>query len=241
MKLIGAGLPRTATLSQKMALEMLGLGPCYHMVNVLADLGEAAHWRRALDGEGPWQEVFGECQSTVDWPGSFFYEELIDVYPEAKVVLSLRDPEGWERSMRETIWGVLYGGILIRHLSDARSAVDPKWHSYIELMKEMWRRSGLMKGEHDTTAEWMRSAFDQYTQEVQERVPSERLLVWSVAEGWERLCEFLDVPIPDAPFPHLNDAQEFADRVTDGALLAVTQWRQHGSSAESPSVGVASR
>src|SRR5437764_12727549 len=135
MRLIGAGLPRTGTLSQKVALEMLGLGPCYHMVNVLADLDEAVHWQRALDGDAPWQEVFGGFQATVDWPGAFFYEELTDVYPEAKVLLSVREADSWGRSMRETIWGVLYGDILIRHLSDARSQVDPKWCSYIELMK----------------------------------------------------------------------------------------------------------
>ncbi len=42
MKVIGAGLPRTGTLTQKVALEMLGLGPCYHWVDVLADLDR---WR----------------------------------------------------------------------------------------------------------------------------------------------------------------------------------------------------
>src|SRR5271167_2229314 len=83
MKLIGAGMPRTGTLTQKMALEMLGLGPCYHMVDVLADLDQAALWERALDGDGPWEEIFSGFQSTVDWPGGFFYRELIDVYPEA--------------------------------------------------------------------------------------------------------------------------------------------------------------
>jgi hypothetical protein len=240
MRVIGAGLPRTGTLSQKVALEMLGLGPCYHMVNVLADLDEVEYWRQALDGEAPWREVFAESQATVDWPGAFFYQELMDAYPEAKVVLSVRDSDGWERSMRETIWGVLYGDILIRHLSDARSQIDPQWRSYIELMKEMWTRSGLMRGEHDTTPEWMRSAMERYAREVQENVPSERLLVWSVSEGWDRLCDFLEVPVPDAPFPHLNDAKEFADRVADGALLAVSQWRQQDSAAESPSVGAPS-
>src|SRR5436853_7037668 len=102
MKLIGAGLPRTGTLSQKVALEMLGLGPCYHMVNVLGDLDQAEGWRRALEGQGPWDEIFDGFQSTVDWPGSFFYKELVEAYPDAKVLLSVRDPEAWTRSMRDT-------------------------------------------------------------------------------------------------------------------------------------------
>ena len=95
MKVIGAGLPRTGTLSQKVALEMLGFGPCYHMVNVLTDLPLPEHWERG-DGRGPadWDAIFGEHESTVDWPGSFFYRELADAYPEAKVVLSVRDPRG---------------------------------------------------------------------------------------------------------------------------------------------------
>ena len=90
MKVIGAGLPRTGTLSQKVALEMVGLGPCYHMVNVLANLELAPQWRRAMDGDAQWDEIFDGFESTVDWPGSFFYRELIEVYPEAKVVLGVR-------------------------------------------------------------------------------------------------------------------------------------------------------
>ncbi len=225
MKLIGAGLPRTGTLSQKVALEMLGLAPCYHMVNVLADLDEAQQWRRALDGEGPWDEVFDGFQATVDWPGSFFYKELIEVYPDAKVFLSIRDAEGWERSMRDTIWGIFYGDTLIRDLSFARTRVDPKWHGYIEMMIGMWQQSGLIDNGADTTSESMRAAMERFNTEVQETVPADRLLVWSAGDGWEPLCEFLGVPVPDTPFPHLNDSKEFGERIVDGALLALQEWR----------------
>ncbi len=147
MKLIGAGLPRTGTLSQKVGLEVVGQGPCYHMVNILAGLDLVPQWRRALDGNGQWDEIFDGFEATVDWPGSFFYRELMEVYPDAKVLLSTRDSESWARSMRETIWGVIYGENVIRYLSDARCEIDPKWDSYIELMKEMWQRSGLMEAE----------------------------------------------------------------------------------------------
>ena len=122
MKLIGAGLPRTGTLSQKVGLEMLGLGPCYHMVNVLGDLGQADHWKRALDGDAPWDEVFDGFQSTVDAPGHYFYKELMDVYPDAKVLLSTRDPERWRTSMEQTVWAVRNGDSTMRLLSDARSS-----------------------------------------------------------------------------------------------------------------------
>ncbi|HEY2160318.1 MAG TPA: sulfotransferase [Solirubrobacteraceae bacterium] len=225
MRLIGAGLPRTGTLSQKVALEMLGLAPCYHMVNVLGDLDEAQLWRRALEGEGPWDEIFDGYPATVDWPGSYFYKELIEKYPDAKVLLSVRDADGWERSMRDTIWGLFYGDILIRDLSSARCRVDDQWRGYIELMQQMWKSSGLIDNGAQTTPESMKGAMERFNQEVQETVPADRLLVWSVGDGWEPLCEFLELPAPDTPFPHLNDSKVFVDRIVDGALLALQEWR----------------
>jgi hypothetical protein len=231
MRLIGAGLPRTGTLSQKVALEMLGLAPCYHMVNVLADLDEADVWRRALNGEAVWSDLFDGFQSTVDWPGSFFYKELADFYPDAKVLLSVRDAEGWERSMRETIWGVLYGEMLIRDLSRARCRVDSKWRGYIELVDQMWRQSGLIPDGTDTDTETMKAAMERFNAEVQETIPADRLLVWSVSDGWEPLCDFLELPIPDTPFPHLNDSKVFSERIIDGALLSLSEWRARETEA----------
>ena len=234
MKLIGAGLPRTGTLSQKVGLEMLGLAPCYHMVNVLGNLDEAEFWRRALNGEAPWDQVFDGFQATVDWPGSFFYRELVEFYPDAKVLLSVRDAESWERSMRDTIFGIFYGDMLMHDLSNARGRVDAKWRSYIEMMEGMWEQSGLIADGAATTSESMQSAMESFNQEVQEHVPGERLLVWSVGDGWEPLCEFLELPVPDTPFPHLNDSKEFAERVIDGALLTLRGWREQEAPAASP-------
>jgi hypothetical protein len=204
---------------------MLGLAPCYHMVNVLMNLDEAQVWRRALDGDARWDEIFDGFQATVDWPGSFFYRELIEAYPDAKVFLSIRDADAWERSMRDTIWGLFYGDMLIRDLSSARTRVDGKWNGYIEMMREMWEQSGLIDNEADTTSESMRSAMERFNQEVQDTVPADRLLVWSVSDGWEPLCEFMELPVPDTPFPHLNDSKEFGERIVDGALLALQEWR----------------
>jgi hypothetical protein len=234
MKLIGAGLPRTGTLSQKVALEMLGLAPCYHMVNVLANLDEADHWRRALEGGAPWDQVFDSFQATVDWPGSFFWRELMDYYPDAKLLLSVRDAAAWERSMRDTIFGLFYSDILMRDLSSARGHVDPKWRGYLEMMEGMWHQSGLIADGASTTTESMQSAMERFNEEVKATVPAERLLVWSVSDGWEPLCEFLELPVPDTPFPHLNDSKEFVERVVDGALLALREWRAQEAPAASP-------
>ena len=79
MRLIGAGLPRTGTLTQKLALEQLGVGPCYHWVNLFAEESHVELWHRALDGEPIWEEVFAGQEATVDWPGGYFYRELLEV------------------------------------------------------------------------------------------------------------------------------------------------------------------
>src|SRR5205085_9678089 len=193
--------------------------------NVLADLDETEKWRRGLEGEGPWEELFDGFQSSVDWPGSFFYKDLAEFYPDAKVLLSVRDAEAWERSMRDTIRGIFYGDMLMRDLSSARGRVDSKWRGYIEMMEGMWQQSGLIADGAATTSESMQSAMEQFNQEVQETIPADRLLVWSVSDGWEPLCEFLELPVPDTPFPHLNDSKLFAERIIDGALIALQEWR----------------
>jgi hypothetical protein len=231
MKLIGAGLPRTGTLSQKIALEMLGLAPCYHMVNVLGELEETDRWRQVLNNELSIDEIFADYEATVDWPGSFFTKDLVDVYPDAKVLLSVRSGESWASSMRDTIWGVLYGDMFLRRISDARRAIDSDWDSYMSLMDQMWNASGLMEDE-STTAEYMANAMERYNEEIQRVVPADRLLVWSVAEGWEPLCEFLELPVPDQPFPRVNDSKQFSERIVDGAMLAIQRYRAQDADQE---------
>jgi hypothetical protein len=227
MLVIGAGLPRTATLTQKLALEQLGFGLCYHMVDVLSDLGRVPRWREALLGNADWEELFGGYQATVDWPGAFFYQELMEAYPDARVLLSVRDGAAWEQSMERTIWGVLYGDLLVRDLSTARARVEPAWSEYIELMKEMWAKSGLIAGEADVPGSgYMARAMERYNEEVKATVPPERLLVWSPADGWEPLCEFLEVPVPEAPFPHVNDSNSFSGMIVGASLGVLNAWYQ---------------
>jgi hypothetical protein len=230
MKLIGAGMPRTGTLTQKLALEMLGLGPCYHMVDVIADLDQARLWERALDGEQPWSEILDGFNATVDWPGGYFYRELVDFYPQAKVLLSVRDPEDWERSMRETVWAVRHGESLIRLLSSAQAHVDPRWRAFLGMIDRLvWERTFASgHAEPHQLIDTMR----RHNEEVKRNVPAERLLVWSVQEGWEPLCEFLELPVPDAPFPRVNDRTEFLNRIIDGSLQALRDWRERQSSVE---------
>jgi sulfotransferase family protein len=230
MKVIGAGLPRTATLSQKVALEMLGVAPCYHMVNVLGDLKLVEPWMDALHGKPDWDQIFDGFEATVDWPGGFFYRELIERYPEAKVVLSVRDPVAWERSMRNTVWGVYHGDTLIRHLSSATAKVDPAWQRYLELMNGLlWEGDGTLADRH-ADCDGLIEAMQRHTEEVKRTVPAERLLVWDLAQGWEPLCRFLETEVPAAPVPHLNDSDDFCARVIEMSLGVLDEWWEHGGS-----------
>ncbi|HUA10532.1 MAG TPA: sulfotransferase [Solirubrobacteraceae bacterium] len=232
MKVIGAGLPRTGTLTQKMALEMLGLGPCYHMVNVLADLGQADLWARALDGEAVWDEVFDGFQSTVDWPGGYFTEALADRYPEAKVVLSVRDKQRWAESMHETVWAVRNGDSLTRLLSDARARIDPQWSAFLGMIDALlWRGAGTFADARESMDALIETAYA-HEASVRAAIPAERLLVWDVREGWEPLCAFLELPVPEVELPHINDRAEFIGRIADGTIEALQRWRADATAAQ---------
>jgi hypothetical protein len=226
MKVIGAGLPRTATTTQMFALEQLGLGPCYHMRDLLADLEAGLPlWERAFSGSPDWEEIFGEANSTVDWPSARYYRELMDHYPDAKVLLSVRDSEAWVRSMRETVWGIFHGDSVIHHLCDTRAVLDPLWCRYITLMNGMnWdEETGVLAG--DTFSdEGLAEVMDRWNEEVKRIVPADRLLVWDPAEGWEPLCSWLEVDVPAEPLPRLNDTTSFREGIIGGALDIVSGW-----------------
>ena len=224
MKLIGAGLPRTATTTQMIALEMLGL-PCYHMRDMMSDLGTSVpQWRKAFEGDGPWDELFEGKESIVDWPGSYHWRELMDVYPDAKVLLSVRSAESWVESMHNTIAQIWFGDSLMRHLAQARYHIDPLFAAWLDVLYDMWARADIMVGS-DADAEEMAAGMERWNQEVIDTVPSERLLVWYPTDGWEPLCEFLEVDVPDAPLPKVNDTENFQKNLIMGpAIEAINAW-----------------
>jgi Sulfotransferase domain len=231
MELIGAGLPRTGTLTQAEALEILGVTPCFHWIDVLADLdGQVPQWDGALDGSVDPAQILDGYRSTVDWPGGFFYKQLLEAHPDAKVLLSVRDPERWEPSFRETIVDMCHGESLIRLLSSARAHVDPSWERYLKFVDRMfWGENGTFPGGH--TPEALIEAFNAHNGEVERTVPPEQLLVWEVTDGWEPLCDFLGVGVPDQPLPHANDRATFLGRVMGGAITKLESWRAEQEAA----------
>jgi hypothetical protein len=226
MRLIGAGLMRTATTTQMFALEQLGYGPCYHMRDLLADLEKGLPlWEGVAEGSPEWERIFGDAVSTVDWPSARFYPELMERYPEAKVLLSVRTPEEWVSSMRGTVWGIFHGESVIHHVCEARAAVDPMWRRFMRLMRWMsWDEgSGALAGE-SYSDEGLSAVMERWNETVKQTVPAERLLVWAPSDGWEPLCEFLEVDVPSEPLPRLNDTVSFREGIIGGALDVLNEW-----------------
>ena len=205
LKVIGAGFGRTGTFSLKTALEELGFGPCYHMVEVFDKPRHVELWQAAGEGKPiDWNELFAGYNSAVDWPTCAFYQQLLQAYPEAKVLLSVRDPERWYESVLNTIYG---GG-----RREGGSPLGPDDRTFPRMVNTIiWQ--GTFGGAFEEKQHAL-DVFERHIQEVKDRVPSDRLLVYDVKEGWEPLCRFLDVPAPvDTPFPRLNDTAAFQEMV----------------------------
>ena len=234
MRLIGAGLPRTATTTQMIALEMLGL-PCYHMRDMMGDLERSVpQWRAALEGNGDWDELFEGKDSTVDWPAAYHWRELMDVYPDAKILLSVRSADSWVQSMENTINQIFFGDTLMHHLARAQYAIDPVYAAWIDLLTEMnWSdEHGAWAGTNGEPGP-MAEAMERWNQAVIDTVPEERLLVWNPKDGWEPLCEFVEVPVPEAPLPNVNDTENFQKNlIMRPAIDAINAWWEENQGGE---------
>ncbi|WP_460333899.1 sulfotransferase family protein [Actinoallomurus acanthiterrae] len=199
LEVIGAGFGRTGTLSLKLALERLGFGPCHHMIELIDNQEQLDLWSRVVeDGTADWDMVYRDYRATVDWPGVTYWRQLVGHYPEAKVILSVREPRSWYESAYESIYR-------------ARSYVTSANQERREFIgRLLW--DGTF-GDRFEDAEHAMAVFTEHNDAVRREVPAERLLEFQVKQGWGPLCDFLGVPVPDEPFPRSNDRQEFAARV----------------------------
>lgn len=232
LRIIGAGLGRTGTLSLHAALERLGFAPCEHMTNCFAHPERFALWleavRRKRAGEAiDWRPLFDGYRATVDWPGAYFWRELVAAHPTAKVVLTVRDPDRWYASAEKTIFAATQARTAnpaARLLYGLIGLLDPPAGNGFRTVQEtVW--SGTFNGEFAQRDRALQ-LFAEHNVAVQEAVPSERLLVFDVKQGWGPLCAFLGVPEPVAePFPHVNDAADFDRRQRDQYLfIARSLW-----------------
>jgi hypothetical protein len=215
MQVIGAGFGRTGTLTLKAALEELGVGPCYHMVEVLwGDTSRLELWQAAANGEAvDWKAVFDGFESTVDWPGCTFWEPLMEVFPDAKVLLTVRDPEAWYESARNTIYASLIAGQKGELREGNEEPPSPEAFQMISTL--MWQ--GTFHGKFEDKA-YAIERFNEHNETVKRGVPPERLVVHEVKEGWKPLAQMLGVPEPRTEFPRLNDKVAFREMVGLPAL-----------------------
>lgn len=201
LQVIGAGMPRTGTLSLKTALEQLGFGPCHHMTEVFAHPEQWPLWERLGEGgEVAWEEVFGAYRSCTDAPGVYFWRQLADGYPDAKVILTERDAERWYDSMAATIFSP-------RHRQTLQGS--PVGAIIAKLARRGWPDRDEQVRSGPPSREVMIQMFEAHNAAVRREIAPERLLIYQVAQGWEPLCAFLGVPVPSTPFPHVNNTDDF--------------------------------
>jgi hypothetical protein len=193
LKLIGAGLGRTGTHSLQIALQQLLGGPCYHMVEVIADPDvKAAQWMDAMDGNADWDTIMDGYVACVDWPASAFWLELANAYPTAPVLLSTRaTTDAWFNSFNDTILQVM--------LRDAPNGDSPM---VMRMMDERftpnWRDPDACRATYETHNAAVRAA-----------IPAERLIDWQPGDGWKPICDALGMSVPSDPFPHVNTTDDF--------------------------------
>jgi len=201
VRVIGAGFGRTGTHSVQAALERLGFAPCYHMRHVIDNAGHAEQWLSAAEGRSPdWQALLAGCEATMDWPAAAFWRQLMHAFPQAKLLLTVRDPDRWYDSTLGTIYAAARPGGPAEALPPAMREANRVADAII------WQ--GTFGGRFEDR-EHANGVFRRHIEEVERDAPPERLLVMEVGDGWAPLCDFLGVAAPDEPFPNLSDGSEF--------------------------------
>jgi len=200
LTVIGVGLGRTGTYSLKLALEQLGVGRCYHMREVLGEPTRAQQWTAAAEGQPDWDAIFDGYAATTDYPACTFWREITQYYPQAKVLLSIRDPDEWFDSTHATIFSEAW---------NERCMASP--------FAEFFRRTVYDPIlEHIDDRAFMTGFFRDHVAAVKASIPAERLLVYDVREGWEPLCEFFGLPVPADSFPRTHSRDEMIARLNAG-------------------------
>jgi hypothetical protein len=201
LQVIGAGFGRTGTTSLKAALEQLGFSKCHHMMEVMKSGAQVRFWQTLADGdEVDWDEVFEGFQASCDWPSCNYWEQLHHRYPDAKIVLSVRDEGRWYESVLATIYQT--------------TTLLPRWLEWLvpplARIKKMVSAS-VWDGVFDGRFEDRDHALQVYRDHiayVKATTQRDKLLVFEAKDGWEPLCSFLNVPVPENEYPHLNDAAQ---------------------------------
>jgi len=191
LKVIGTGFGRTGTDSMRVALAMLGFGPCHHMYEINDNEEQRRLWRAVAKGAKPdWERLFEGYASCVDWPSAFYWRELIQVYPDAKVLLTYRAPESWWKSFEDIL-------LAIKGMGEP----DP------DSLGRTLVAEQVFGGRPDDKAHAM-AVYRANVEDVLATVPPGRLLVHRLGDGWPMLCAHLGVPQPNEPYPFRNTTED---------------------------------
>jgi hypothetical protein len=198
LAVVGAGVGRTGTHSLKLALEQLLEAPCHHMLEILGDPHQVPAWTDAIEGRPvDWSAMLSRYRAVVDWPGGSFWRELSLANPNALVLLSVRDPEGWYRSASNTIF------LAFEHM-------PPEMRPWMDEVRKLLRDRFSDRFD-DSSA--MIDAYLRHNDAVRAEVPASRLLEWNLGDDWDPICERLRLPVPAEPFPSTNSTDEFREMV----------------------------
>src|SRR5436305_3467233 len=219
IKIIGAGFPRTGTNTLRESLEMLGFNKTYHMKQLLVHPENLHYWTILKEtGTTNWEALYDGYQATVDFPCYPWYKEHMKQYPDAKVILSTRPFEKWYESYHTTIWQTHNPSEERKAEMEQKVAASPQLQATMPVMAfaKQCLNDGHFQGKF-LDKEFMEKVFNDHNEEVKNYVPADKLLVFDACEGWEPLCAFLGVEVPNEPLPHTNKKEDFAAMV--GQLL----------------------
>jgi len=208
---IGVGLPRTGTLSTKAALEILLPGKCMHMFEAIENIDRVLNELLYNDiNDENFRKFFEKYNyvAGVDVPFILKYQQAMRVFPDAVVLLTVREPEGWVRSMKNTVCKVHGDTILITNFPYylfywIYPSLKRLLHGYLDNNPTFRNAIESVKGNNGV------EFYEKYIDDIKTSVPPERLLVFNVKEGWKPLCDALKLPVPTQPFPNVNDSKDF--------------------------------
>ncbi|EJU05219.1 hypothetical protein DACRYDRAFT_74378 [Dacryopinax primogenitus] len=216
LQIIGAGMPRTGTALLHAALMILGFGPCHHGSTLPTCPERSIMYLHTVGSKSTdFRSLMSGFRATVDSPGCDFVPELMAAFPNAKVVLSLRDsPNAWWKSFSETVYETSFPSyqLLVYPIPFMRY----QFRVVTALLNKKWLpRYGVKAGPE---------VYVRHNEFIRKIVPPERLLEFNVKEGWEPLCKFLGVPVPDVPFPHTNDSATVKANIRMAKLMGLACW-----------------
>lgn len=216
LQIIGTGVGRTGTHSLKLALEQLGFGKCYHMIELFQQPENLVYFEKAERGEDvDWDKLFEGYNSAVDYPASRYYKQVIAKYPNAKIIHTIRDPESWYQSAMETIFWASKPSIGRMLSLMIKLPFYPVLRRRFPVLKYNGQLIDNIFGKDLKNKPEIIKKYNEINTETLNFIPKDRSLVYDIKTGWEPLCNFLNVPIPSMPFPRSNVRDEFKVRVAE--------------------------